>query len=65
MGQGVDNPVFTSEAELSDFAEAPSVHQSKVQYVKYNMMGIYLVSGHCVHILIQKFPPLIDLTLPL
>ena len=32
VGQGVDNAVFTSEVDLSDFAEAPSIHQSKVQY---------------------------------
>ena len=46
VDQGVDNAVFTSQTELSDFAQ--TVHHSKVQYVKYSMNGRYRVSGHCV-----------------
>ena len=31
MDQGVDNAAFTSQAELSDFEETLSAHQSQVQ----------------------------------
>ena len=55
MDQGVDNAAFTSQAELSDFEETLSAHQSQVQYVKPCMMGrfwsvvtVFIIVIHCV-----------------